>query len=54
MADRDLEVTTKTTLRVPKRIVKELKRMALESDRSLQDVAIEAFEEYLRKRHKPT
>lgn len=43
---------TKTTLRLPKELVKDLKRVALETDRSLQDVVIEALGEYLRKHQK--
>lgn len=42
----------KTTLRLPRELVKELKRMALETDRSLQQVATEALEEYVRRRQK--
>jgi predicted transcriptional regulator len=44
--------TTKTTLRLPKELVKELKRVALDSDRSLQEIARQAFEEYLQRRQK--
>jgi predicted transcriptional regulator len=39
----ELEVTAKTTLRLPREVVKKLKRLALETDRSLQEVAIEAL-----------
>jgi predicted transcriptional regulator len=44
--------TAKTTLRLPRELVKELKRVALDSDRSLQEVAREAFEEYLQRRQR--
>jgi hypothetical protein len=43
---------TKTTLRLPRELVKELKRIALETDRSLQQVAREALEEYMRRHQK--
>jgi predicted transcriptional regulator len=47
-----LEALVKTTLRVPRDVVKELKRIALDTDRSLQEVAAEAFEQYLQRRRK--
>jgi len=46
--------TTKTTLRLPRELLKELKRLALETDRSLQEIAVEAFEDYLKRRQKRT
>jgi predicted transcriptional regulator len=47
-----LSETTKTTLRLPRQLVKQLKHLALETDRSLQDLATDALEEYLRKHTK--
>jgi hypothetical protein len=46
--------TTKTTLRLPRELLKDLKRVALETDRSLQEIAVEAFEDYLKRRQKRT
>ncbi|MEM1963273.1 MAG: hypothetical protein QXN23_06570 [Candidatus Caldarchaeum sp.] len=45
------EETTKTTLRIPKKLVKQLKQFGLDNDKSLTQIAIEAFNEYL-ERHK--
>ncbi len=41
------EEITKTTLRLPKRLLKQLKQYGLDNDRSVTDIAIEAFKEYL-------
>jgi hypothetical protein len=49
---RNLSETTKTTLRLPRQLVKQLKHLALETDRSLQDLATEALQEYLRRHEK--
>jgi hypothetical protein len=51
-ADETLSETTKTTLRLPRQLVKQLKHLALETDRSLQDLATEALQEYLRRHEK--
>jgi predicted transcriptional regulator len=44
------EEITKTTLRVPKKLVKELKQFGLNNDKSLTEIAVEAFNEYLERR----
>jgi predicted transcriptional regulator len=39
-----------TSLRMPKELLKSLKQLALDTDRSLQDVIVEALQDYSRKR----
>ena len=41
-----------TSLRVPKELLKSLKQLALDTDRSLQDVIVEALQDYSRKKTK--
>ena len=41
-----------TSLRMPKDLLKTLKQIALDTDRSLQDVVIEALQDYSRKKSK--
>ena len=48
MADRDDE--TRTTLRVSKKLIKDMKRYALEKETTLTSIVNEAFKEYLQKR----
>jgi len=43
---------TKTTLRLPKKLVKQLKQFGLDNDKSLTEIAVEAFNEYLARRKK--
>jgi len=43
------EEIVKTTLRLPKLLLKQLKQFALDNDRSVTEVAMEAFKEYLDK-----
>ena len=41
-----------TSLRMPKYLLKTLKQVALDTDRSLQDVVVEALHDYVRKKTK--
>jgi predicted DNA-binding protein len=41
-----------TSLRMPKELLKSLKQLALDTDRSLQDVIVEALQDYSRKKTK--
>ena len=41
-----------TSLRMPKDLLKTLKQIALDTDRSLEDVVIEALQDYSRKKSK--
>ena len=43
------EEIIKTTLRLPKSLLRQLKQNALDHDKSVTDIAIEAFSEYLEK-----
>lgn len=47
MANMSDEEITKTTLRIPKRLLKQLKQFGLDNDKSVTDIAIEAFKEFL-------
>ena len=46
------EEVIKTTLRLPKKLVKQLKQYGLDNDKTLTEIAIEAFNEYLARRKK--
>lgn len=46
------EVEIRTTLRLPKDLLKRVKRYALENDTTITNVTIKAFEEYLSKHSK--
>ena len=41
-----------TSLRMPKDLLKTLKQIALDTDRSLQDVIVEALQDYSKKKAK--
>ncbi len=41
------EEIIKTTLRLPKHLLKQLKQFGLDNDKSVTDIAVEAFKEYL-------
>lgn len=43
---------SKTTLRLPDNILKELKHLAIDDNRTLTEVIIEALSDYLKKRGK--
>jgi hypothetical protein len=47
------DVEIRTTLRLPKDLLKRVKRYALENDTTITNVTVKAFEEYL-SRHSKT
>lgn len=50
VASDDMHI--KTTWRMPKNLIKEMKQYALDHDTTLTTVAIEAFKEYLQRKKK--
>jgi predicted transcriptional regulator len=52
MEDLMPEDWVQTSLRMPKELLKTLKQIALDTDRSLQDVVVEALQDYARKKAK--
>jgi hypothetical protein len=46
------DIETRTTLRLPKDLLKRVKRYALEHDTTITNVTVKAFEEYLSKHSK--
>ena len=47
---QDTEI--RTTLRLPKELLKRIKRYALENDTTITNITVKAFEEYLSKHSK--
>lgn len=43
---------SKTTLRLPDEILRELKHIAIDDNRTLTDIVVEALKDYLKKRDK--
>jgi predicted HicB family RNase H-like nuclease len=41
-----------TSLRMPKELLKDLKRIALDSDKSLQDLIVECLSDFVKKKSK--
>lgn len=48
----ELPMDSKTTLRLPDEILRELKHIAIDDNRTLTDIVVEALEDYLKKRDK--
>jgi|GEM_PF-4939848 len=46
-----MEQIVKSTFRLPKPLVKRIKQYGLDSEKSLNIISIEAFDEYLKKRN---
>lgn len=46
------DIETRTTLRLPKDLLKRVKRYALENDTTITNVTVKAFEEYLSRNSK--
>ena len=44
------EDTTKTTIRIPKTLLKKLKQFGLDHDKTLTEITLEAYNEYLERR----
>jgi hypothetical protein len=49
--DQEIEIV-KTTLKIPNNIIKELKHISIDSDKTLTEIIIEAFSDYLKQRDK--
>jgi hypothetical protein len=49
--DQEIEIV-KTTLKIPYNIIKELKHISIDSDKTLTEIIIEALSDYLKKRGK--
>jgi hypothetical protein len=49
--DQEIEIV-KTTLKIPNNIIKELKHISIDSDKTLTEIIIEALSDYLKKRDK--
>jgi hypothetical protein len=49
--DQEIEIV-KTTLKIPNNIIKELKHISIDSDKTLTKIIIEALSDYLKKRGK--
>lgn len=48
----ELLMDSKTTLRLPDEILRELKHIAIDDNRTLTDIVVEALKDYLKKRDK--
>lgn len=46
------DIETRTTLRLPKELLKRIKRYALEHDTTITNITVKAFEEYLSRHSK--
>jgi hypothetical protein len=49
--DQEIEIV-KTSLKIPNNIIKELKHISIDSDKTLTEIIIEALSDYLKKRGK--